>query len=86
MTSAKFLWLLRDFVPEYYRAKFVIGPQIKEKDNVPPPPTAYMVPKDPSLNRAKGCCFERNTYIKLLFKCLMEFIFDALIALMNSNM
>ena len=29
----------------------VIGKQIKEKWTVPPP--AYMVPKDPSLNRVK---------------------------------
>ena len=59
MMSAKFLWLLRDFVPEYYHAKFGCnrttnkgetewGHNIWFQYMVP----AYMVPKDPSLNRA----------------------------------
>ena len=56
MKSANFLWLLRDFVPGTIMPSLVvIGQQIKEKQRewghiVPSP--AYMVPKDPSLNRA----------------------------------
>ena len=48
MTSPKFLWLLRDFVPEYHHAKFGCKGDTRGH-NVP----AYMVPKDPSLNRVK---------------------------------
>ena len=35
----------------------VIGPQMKEKQWLKqcPPPPAYMVLKDPSLNRVNGC-------------------------------
>ena len=58
MTSAKFLWLLRDFIPEYHHAKFGCNwttnkgetEQQKTQHNAPP---AYMIPKDPSLNRVK---------------------------------
>ena len=59
MTSAKFLWLLRDFVPAYHLAKFgcnwttVNGETEGGHSVLPPPPPAYMVPKDPSLNRVK---------------------------------
>ena len=51
------LCLLRDFVPEYIMPSMVvIEPQIKEKQrghNVLP--QAYMVPKDPSLNKVRCC-------------------------------
>ena len=44
----------------------VIGPQIQEKHRghivPPPPPPAYMVPKDPSLNRVKGTFFVIFTF------------------------
>ena len=55
MTSAKFLWLLRDFVPEYQHAKFGCNwTTIKEKQGgAQCAPPAYMVPKDPGLNRVK---------------------------------
>ena len=55
MTSAKFLWLLRDFVSEYHHAKFGCNWTTNKGETaggggiVPPP--AGMVPKDPSLNR-----------------------------------
>ena len=46
MTSAKFLWLLRNFVPEYYHAKFGINwtknKGETEKQCAPP---AYILPK-----------------------------------------
>ena len=54
MASAKFLWLLRDFAQSTIMPSLVvIGPQIKEKQRGAQcaPPPAYMVPKDPSLNR-----------------------------------
>ena len=55
MTSARFSWLLRDFVPEYHRAKFgcnwTTNKGETEGGTICPP--AYMVPKDPSLNRVK---------------------------------
>ena len=57
MMSAKFLWVLRDFVPEYHHAKFGCNWTTNKREtevghNVPSPP-ACMVPKDPSLNRVK---------------------------------
>ena len=45
MTSANFLWFLRDFVPEYHHAKFGCNWTTNKGE------TSYMVPKDPSLNR-----------------------------------
>ena len=48
MTSANFLWLLRDFVPEYHHANFGCNWTTNKGE------TAYMVPKDPSLNRVKA--------------------------------
>ena len=58
MMSAKFLWLLRDFVSEYYHAKFGCNwttnkgetPKNNKQTNKQTNP-AYMVSKDPSLNR-----------------------------------
>ena len=56
MTSAKFWWFLRDFVPEYHHAKFDCNWTTNKGETeggtmcLPP---AYMVPKDPSLNRVK---------------------------------
>ena len=56
MTSAKFLWFLRDFVPDYHHAEFgsnwTTNKGETEGGTMCPPP-AYMVPKDPSLNRVK---------------------------------
>ena len=49
MTAANFLWLLRDFVPEYYHANFGRNWTTKKGETMWPP--AYMVPKDPGLNR-----------------------------------
>ena len=55
MTSANFLRLLRDFVPEYQHPKFGSNWTTNKGEtegggqNV----VAYMVPKDPSLNRVK---------------------------------
>ena len=49
MTSAKFLWLLRVLSQSNIMPSLiVIEPQIKEKQR-----GAYIVPKDPSLNRVK---------------------------------
>ena len=55
MTSAKFLWLLRGFVPEYHHAKFGCNWTTNkgETEGQTMCPPAYMVPKDPSLNRVK---------------------------------
>ena len=55
MTSAKFLWLLRDFVPEYHHAKFDCNWTTNkgETEGGTMCPPAYMVPKHPSLNRVK---------------------------------
>ena len=56
MTSAEFLWLLRDIVQEYNHAKFGCnwttnkGETEGGRGEAQCPP-AYMVPKDPSLNR-----------------------------------
>ena len=66
MTSAKFLWALRDFVPEYYYAKFGCNwttnkGETEGKQCAPSP--AYMVPKDPSLNRVKGELQRENKLI-----------------------
>ena len=60
MTSANFLWLLKDFVPEYHHAKFGCNWSTNKGEaeggggghNVPL--KAYMVPKDHCLNRLKG--------------------------------
>ena len=54
MTSGKFLRLSRDSVPEYHHAKFGCSRTTNKEETeggtmyLPP---AYMVPKDPSLNR-----------------------------------
>ena len=55
MTSAKFLRLLRDFVPEYHHAKFDCNWTTNkgETEGAQCAPPAYMVPEDPSLNRVK---------------------------------
>ena len=58
MTSAKFLWLLRDFVAEYHHAKFGCNWTTNKGETegggeAQCAPPAYMVPKDPSLNRVK---------------------------------
>ena len=56
MTSAKFLWLLRDFVPEYHHAKFGCNWTTNKGETeggAQCAPPAYMVPKDPSPNRVK---------------------------------
>ena len=52
---AKFLWLLRDFAPEYHHAKFGCNWTANkgETEGGTMCPPAYMVPKDPSLNRVK---------------------------------
>ena len=50
-TSAKFLRLLRDFVPEYHHAMFGCNWTTNKGE------AAYMVPKDPSMNRIKFCVF-----------------------------
>ena len=54
----KCLWHVRDFVTEYHHAKFGCNwttnkGETVEGHNVPPPPPAYMVPKDPSLYGSK---------------------------------
>ena len=58
MTSANFLRLLRDFVSEYNHAKFGCNWTTNKGETVgaqcPPPLPAYMVPKDPRLNRVKS--------------------------------
>ena len=56
MTPAKFLWLLRAFVPEYHHAKFGCNwttnkGETEGEHNIYI--IAYMVPKDPSLYRVK---------------------------------
>ena len=43
---------LRDFVPEYHHAKFGCNWATNKGETMCPPP-AYMVPKDPSLNRVE---------------------------------
>ena len=65
MTSAKFLRLLRDFVPEYDHATFGCNWTTNkgetegthcggtETEGGTMCPLAYMVPKDPSLSRVK---------------------------------
>ena len=58
MTSAKSLWLLRDFVPEYHHARFSCDwttnkGETKGGGGAQCAPPVYMVPKDPSLNRVK---------------------------------
>ena len=53
MTSAKIFWFLRDFVPEYYHAKYDCNWTSNKGETEGVPPQAYMVPKDPSLNRVK---------------------------------
>ena len=50
-TPAKFLWLLRDFVPEYHHAK--LGCNWATNKGKTEGGGTYMVPKDPSLNRVK---------------------------------
>ena len=49
MASAKFLRLLRDFVPEYHHAKF--GSNLTTNKGETEGGGTYMVPKHPSLNR-----------------------------------
>ena len=56
MTSANFLWLLRDFVPEYHHAKFGCNWTTNKGETEGgggggTMPNAYMIPKDPILNR-----------------------------------
>ena len=55
MTSANFLRILRDFVPEYHHAKFccnwTTNKEETEEGTLCPP--AYMVSKDLSMNRVK---------------------------------
>ena len=52
------LRLLRDFVSEYHHAKFGCNWTTNKGETegacAPPPLPAYMVPKDPSLNRVKS--------------------------------
>ena len=52
---SNFLWHLRDFIPEYHHAKFGCNwtTKKKETDWAQCASPAYMVPKDPSLNRVK---------------------------------
>ena len=50
MTSAKFLWLSRDFVPEYHHAKLGCNWTTNKGETE----GSTMVPKDPSLNSVKG--------------------------------
>ena len=57
IASAKFLSILRDFVPEYHHAKCGCNWSTNkgEKGGAQrAPPPAYIVPKDPSLNRVKS--------------------------------
>ena len=62
--SAKFLWLLRDFVPEYYHAKFGCNWTTNKGETIwlNKEKTAYMVPKDPSL---KAICSRSGEHISI---------------------
>ena len=74
MTSAKFLWLLRDFVPEYYRAKFGINwttNKGKTEGGTMYPP-AYILLKYPSLNRVKGGSFEFHANLLTIINVLIS--------------
>ena len=51
MTSANFLWLLRDFVQEYHNAMFG-GDWTASKGEIEG--ARYILPKKPSLNRVKA--------------------------------
>ena len=74
MTSAKFLWLLRDFVPEYHHAKigcnWTINKGETEGGGAKCAP-ANIVPKDPSLialsiaEIKQSHCLMRSTFGKL---------------------
>ena len=68
MTSAKFLWLLKDFVPEYHYAMFGCNWTTNkgETEGGTMCPPGYMVPKDPSLNRVNSLVltWERNFEVK----------------------
>ena len=51
----------------------VIGPQIKEKHRgTMSPPAAYMVPKDPSLNKVKENRLEIPIWIKFFKNILIS--------------
>ena len=58
----------------------VIGPQIKEKQRATMCPPAYMVPKDPSLNRVKTkklLRFHCSSYCNLVTIATMMHVADA---------
>ena len=57
MSATKFLWLLRDFAPDYHHAKFGCNWSTNKGETegacaLPLP--ACVVPNDPSLNRVKS--------------------------------
>ena len=66
MTSAKFLWLLRDFVLEYHHAKFGCNWKTNkgETEGGTMFSPAYMVIKDPSLNNTSFLKFGDTIYCK----------------------
>ena len=72
MTAAKFLWLFRDFVSEYYHAKFGTNwttnkGETEGGQSLP----VYMVPKYPGLNRVKDLIkiLEKSPKYPIMFKC-----------------
>ena len=71
MTSAKFLWLLRDFVPEYHHAKFgynwTTDKGETEGGTMCPPPSLYGS-KDSSMNRVNHM-LERGSK---MFSCFLD--------------